>query len=321
MLSLVPHEESDMQRRHFLTAMASMAGTGLVAATSTPTPPDAPPRPSARARRAPRIEARDGTRLYYKDWGMPRERVVVFVSSWTLGADMWQYQMLPFVARGLRCVAYDRRGHGRSDQPSDGYDFDTLADDLATLLETLDLHRVTLVGHSMGAGEIARLLSRHGSARVERVALLSPTTPFLLQTADNPEAVPQPMFEAVRAAWLRDFPKWLDDNARPFVVPETSDAMIAWVKGLMLQCSLRAAVQCHVALTSTDFRADLREIRLPTLVVHGDKDVSAPFPLTGQRTAALIPHATLKLYEGGPHGLFITHMDRLNADLLAFING
>ncbi len=310
-----------MDRRHFLTAMASAAGAGLVADAAAATTASEAPRTSARARRAPRIETRDGTRLYYKDWGMPRERAVVFVSSWTLGADMWQYQMLPLVARGLRCVAYDRRGHGRSDPPSEGYDFDTLADDLSMLLETLDLHRVTLVGHSMGAGEIVRMLSRHGTGRVARIALLSPITPFLLQTPDNPDGVPQAAFEAVRASWLRDFPKWLDDNARPFVVPETSDAMIGWVKGLMLQCSLRAALQSHVALTETDFRDDLRAIRVPTLIVHGDKDASAPLPLTGQRSAALIPNSSLQVYEGAPHGLFITHMDRLNADLLAFING
>ena len=265
------------------------------------------------------VTVRDGTQLYYKDWGPMHGRPVVFVSSWTLNSDMGQYQMIPLAAHGFRCIAYDRRGHGRSDQPSGGYDADTLADDLAAVLDALDVEGATLVGHSMAAGEIARFLSRHGDARVARVALLAPTTPFLLQTDDNPDGIPQAGFEMLRALWLQDFPGWMSDNARGFVVENTSDAMIRWVIALMLQCSLKAAIECNVAMAETDFRPEVGAIRVPTLIIHGDKDLSAPLPLTGQKTAALIPHAKLTVYEGAPHGLFITHAERLLGDLLAFI--
>lgn len=265
------------------------------------------------------VETRDGTRLYVKDWG--RGKPVVFVHSWALNADMWQYQMVDLVDRGHRCVAYDKRGHGRSSQPDTGYDYDRLADDLASVLEQLDLRDVTLVGHSMGGGEIVRHLSRHGASRVARIALLASTTPFVLKTADNPDGVDRAMFDFVRAAIRADFPRWLEENARPFVTPETSDAMLDWLKGLMLQCSLRAALECNVAVTETDLRADLRAITLPTLIIHGDADASAPLGLTGERSAKLIANARLEVYRGAPHGLFVTHRERLNADLHAFISG
>jgi pimeloyl-ACP methyl ester carboxylesterase len=266
-----------------------------------------------------RITARDGTPLFHKDWGPSGGAPVVFLSSWAMNADMWQYQMVTLAARGLRCIAYDRRGHGRSGQPSAGYDVDTLSDDLLALMETLDLEGVTLVGHSMGAAEITRYLTRHGASRVARIALIAPTTPCLQKAADNPDGVPKAAFESVRAGWLRDFPKWIMDNARGFVTPETSGPMIDWLMSLMFQCSLRAAIECHVALTEADFRNELRAVAVPTLIVHGDRDLSAPLVLTGRKTAALVPHARLEVYEGAPHGLFITHAERIDADLLAFI--
>ncbi len=166
------------------------------------------------------IESGDGNRLFYKDWGSGKP--VVFVAGWSVGSDMWEYQLAPLAKQGLRCIAYDRRGHGRSDQPGRGYDFDTLADDLSAVLERLDLRDVTLVGHSMGCGEIVRYLSRHGSSRVKRIALLGPTMPFLLKTADNPDGIEPAAFEAARAAMLQDRPKWLWDNADPFFVADTS---------------------------------------------------------------------------------------------------
>lgn len=271
---------------------------------------------ATRTPHAPFVTAEDGTQLYFKDWG--EGRPIVFISSWSANADMWQYQMAPMAAAGFRCVAYDRRGHGRSSQPSTGYDYDTLADDLAAVIDDRDLRGATLVGHSMAAGEIVRYLSRHGKGRVARVVLIAPTTPFVLQTPDNPDGVPNAIFEQVRAQLAADFPRWLADNADPFFVPETSPAMRAWVLGLSLQCSLVAALGCNHAFCETDFRAELPKISVPTLVIHGDKDASTPLELTGRRTAKLIPGAELKVYEGAPHGLMFTHMERLNRDLIEF---
>jgi pimeloyl-ACP methyl ester carboxylesterase len=270
----------------------------------------------AHAHRASFIERTDGTALFYRDWGTGKP--IVFVAGAAVPSAMWAYQMVPLVQAGFRCVAFDRRGHGRSSDPGRGYDFDTLADDLAAVIETLDLREVTLVGHSMGCGEIIRYLTRHGSARVARVALIAPTTPFLLKTEDNPRGVDKAVFEALRAGWLRDYPRWLEENARPFVVAETSDAIIRWCMDLMLETSLQAVVECNVAVTETDFRGELGRIDTPVLVVHGTVDASAPLELTGEPTAELIRECELKVYEGAPHGLFLTHIERLNGDLLRF---
>lgn len=276
-----------------------------------------PATPAPQLPRASFIERRDGTALFYKDWGSGRP--IVFVSSAGLCSDMWAYQMVHLAARGYRCVAFDRRGHGRSSDPGRGYDFDTLADDLAAVIQVLELRNVTLVGHSMGCAEIARYLTRHGSARVTRAALLAPTLPFLMKTPDHPEGVDRAFFQAVRAAWARDYPKWVSDNTRPFFVPETSAEMQRWGIDMMLRTSLQAAVACNVAVTETDFREELAHINVPTVIIHGTKDVSAPLPLTGERTAKLIPGARLVVYEGAPHGLFITHMDQVNEELGRFV--
>jgi pimeloyl-ACP methyl ester carboxylesterase len=171
----------------------------------------------------------------------------------------------------------------------------------------------------MGAGEIVRYLTRHGAGRVSRIVLLAPVTPFLLQTADNPNGVPEAAFAAFRSAWCQDFPKWLSDNAAPFFVDETSQPMRQWLMGMTQQASLKALVECNVTFSQANFRAELPRITVPTLVIQGDKDTSAPLELTGRRTAELIPHAALKVYEGAPHGLFVTHIARLNADLAAFV--
>lgn len=264
------------------------------------------------------VETRDGTQLFYRDWGSGAP--LVFLSGWALTSDCWGYQMAPLSDSGLRCIAYDRRGHGRSSDPGRGFDYDTLADDLAAVLDALDLQNVTLVTHSMAGGEAIRYLSRYGSNRVARVALLAATLPFLTKTADNPDGIDPAVFEnGRRNVLMRDFPKALHDNMRPFVVPETSDALLDWVAGLMLQCSIKALVECNRALTGTDFRPELAKIQVPTLIVHGDRDVSAPLAITGRKTASLLPHATVKIYEGAPHGLFLTHTERLNKDLMEFV--
>jgi non-heme chloroperoxidase len=263
------------------------------------------------------LRTTDGASLFYRDWGTGKP--VVFLSGWALNSDVWGYQMVPLSDAGLRCVAYDRRGHGRSSDPGRGYDYDTLASDLAAVLDRLDLRGVTLVGHSMAGGEIVRYLSRYGAGRVAKVAFLAPTLPFPLQTPDNPDAVPRAFFDQVRTALMTDYPQWLEDNAAPFVMPETSSEMRRWIQGVMLRVSMRALLDCNRALIETDFRAELKGITLPTLILHGTADQSAPLDLTGRKTAALVPNSRLTLYEGAPHGLFITHKDRVNEDLLAFV--
>lgn len=311
-----------MDRRDLLkSAVAAGVGMSLMAEGSEQTSPGSrPAEAKGKVQSGNVIRTRDGVELYYRDWGTGRP--VVFLSGWALTSEMWAYQMQPLSEQGLRCIAYDRRGHGRSSDPGRGYDFDTLADDLAAVLDALDLREVTVVAHSIASCELTRYLSRHGSGRIARLVYLAPVTPFLLKTPDNPDGVDGAVFEHVRNHfYLRDFPGWLADNARPFVVPETSAAMVEWIANMMRGCSMKAVIDCNRAMTSTDFRAELARIHLPTLVIHGDKDASAPLELTGRKTARLIPGARLEVYEGAPHGLFVTHLERLNADLLAFVKG
>jgi non-heme chloroperoxidase len=236
---------------------------------------------------------------------------------------MWEYQTTPLSNQGLRCIAFDRRGCGRSDRPGDGYDYDTLADDLADLLDHLDARDITLVGHSMGCGEITRYLSRHGTDRVARAMLIAPTTPFLLQTGDNPHGVPQEAYETMAAALGENRPAWLAVAAPSFfgsnmpgstVGPE----LVEWGSALFMRSSAKATIEL-VAAMCADQRAEMSAYTMPTAIVHGDADQISPFEITGKRTAALIPHATVSIYEGAGHGLFVTHKDRLNAELLDFV--
>jgi pimeloyl-ACP methyl ester carboxylesterase len=310
-----------MHRRNVLKSVVSVAaGAGLAAASGPAQAEGAKTKkPAANTIRTPFIVTGDGASLFYKDWG--KGKPAVFVHSWAANSDMWQYQMIHLAEQGLRCVAYDSRGHGRSSDPGQGYDYDTLAGDLAAVIEQLNLREVTLVGHSMGCGVVVRYLSRHGARRVTRAALVAPTTPFILKTEDNPDGVDKRIFEQLRAMWSRDFPKWLADNARPFFAPETSPEMIQWGVRMGLQASLKAVIDCNRAVTETDFRAEAPKITVPTLIIHGDADKSAPLELTGRKTARLIPGSQLKVYEGAPHGLMFTHMDRFNRDLHDFIKG
>ena len=273
--------------------------------------------PSGRTAGGPYIEARDGTHLYWTHWGTGAP--ILFLNSAGLSTPMWDYQMVAFADRGHRCVAFDRRGHGRSDRPLGGYDYDTFADDVDSVITALDLKDLTVVTHSMAAGEIVRYLVRHGSARVARIVLIAPTTPCLLRVPDNPDGLPHAVFEALRASWRLDFQKWVADNTAPFFVPESSPAMMQWLAGLLMQCPVQVAIACNEAITSSDFRADLARISVPALVIHGDHDASAPFALTGKPTAERIPGCRLEVYRGAPHGLMYTHMERLNSDVLGFI--
>jgi non-heme chloroperoxidase len=264
----------------------------------------------------PFIAAKDSTQLYWRDWG--HGPPMLFLASLGCGSQMWDYQMTAFADQGFRCIGFDRRGHGRSDQPASGYDHDTFADDVATLIDQLDLSGLTLITHSMAAGEAVRYLIRHGSSRVARLVLLAPTTPMLLKTDDNPNGAPRAGFEALWAQWRRDYPKWVADNLAPFFIPETSAAMMRWGAGL-LQVSVPVALACNRSMVEEDFRAEMRRIEIPTLLIHGDRDRSTPIELTGQPSAELIPRCRLLVYEGAPHGLMFTHMDRLHADILRFV--
>jgi non-heme chloroperoxidase len=270
----------------------------------------------------PFVETESGVSLFYRDWGTGAP--VLFCAAWALSSVAWQYQMISVVDAGRRAVAYDRRGHGRSDDPGHGYDYDTLSGDLASVIEALDLRDLTLVAHSMGSGEAIRYLTRYGADRITRVVLVAPTTPFLLKTEDNPIGVDGEFFAARREEWREDFARWIVENEGPYFgdgLPgcSVSPLLREWTKADMLATSLKAAIDFQRAASETDFRKELTQFGVPTLVVQGDGDASAPLALTGKRTAELVPDCELTIYENAPHGLYLTHRGRLNTDLLAFI--
>lgn len=266
------------------------------------------------------LTTKNGTTLFYKDWN--KGKPIVFVHACGMTSAFWESLMLNLGAQGIRCIAYDKRGHGRSDDPGHGYDFDALSDDLHSLLEQLDLRDVTLVGHSMGGGEVLRYQTRHGHAgRVSKLALLG-TPDYLRLAADNPEGVPEDMITRVLAILSKDFPQWLNDNVDPFYLPETfgiSNGIIQWTVNMMLQTSMRALIDCQHSTFTTDLRIDARQITIPTLVIHGDKDASIPLRC-GQAIAGMIAGSHLKVYPGAPHGLIVTHAEQLGNDLLSFIH-
>jgi non-heme chloroperoxidase len=278
---------------------------------------DAPAHRSSLALATSTIVTSDGTGLYYKDWGQGRP--LVFLAGLGVPSDMWDYQMVGLSCRGFRCVAYDRRGHGRSTAPDRGYDYDTLADDLSAVLAGLELRDAVLVGHSMAAGELVRYVTRHGTARVGKLVFVSPMPlPYATRTADNDDGITAEQRSAfLQGVVLRDYQKWLMENQAPFFTPETSALTQDWLVQMMLRTSLKAVYECNRLAGTTDFRPELEQLRLPTLIIHGDKDVSAPLA-RAQRTAKMIRDARLKVYEGAPHGLFVTHLERLNADLEEF---
>jgi non-heme chloroperoxidase len=264
------------------------------------------------------VTAADGTTLFIKDWqGDARNgRPVVFLASLGVPSDMWDYQMLFLNLKGHRCVAYDRRGHGRSSVPAGGYDYDTLADDLHTVLEARDLHDAVLVGHSMASGEMVRYLTRHGSARARKLVFVSPyATPSSLKTADNADGVTREELDYfLNHIILGDYQRWIEENKAAFFSEDTPATSRDWI----IQTMLKTTYECTRAMGAADFRAEMAHITLPTLVIHGDKDASAPLQ-RGRRTAAALANSEFKIYQGAPHGLFMTHRERLNADLLDFI--
>ena len=267
----------------------------------------------------------DGVRLYYKDWGPKDGPVVTFSHGWPLSSDSWEAQMLFLADHGYRVVAHDRRGHGRSSQPWDGNDMDHYADDLAAVINALDLREATLVGFSTGGGEVARYIGRHGTARVKAAVLVSAVPPMMLQTADNPGGLPLEVFDGLRTGSTGNRSQLYLDIAsgpffgfnRPGATPNQGLIQSFWVQGM--QGGHKNTFDSIAAFSATDFRADLAKFDVPTLVIHGDDDQIVPIDLSGRASAALVEGAELIVYEGGPHGITDTHKDRLNQDLLAFL--
>jgi non-heme chloroperoxidase len=269
----------------------------------------------------PTITTRDGTQIYYKDWGSGQP--VVFSHGWPLCADAWEDQMLFLGANGYRCIAHDRRGHGRSSQPWDGNDMDTYAEDLAALVETLELKKAIHVGHSTGGGEVARYIGRHGTNLVAKAVLIGAVPPLMLKTADNPGGLPMETFDQIRAGVLSDRSQFFKDLTTPFYGANRSGAKVSqglrdafWMQGM--QAGFKGVFDCIKAFSETDFTQDLKKFDVPTLIMHGDDDQIVPIANSALLSSKLIKNSQLKVYKGGSHGICSTQKDEVNADLLAF---
>jgi non-heme chloroperoxidase len=269
------------------------------------------------------ITTKDGTQIYYKDWGSGQP--VLFSHGWPLNSDSWESQMFFLASHGYRCVAHDRRGHGRSSQPWNGNDMDTYADDLAQLMDSLDLRNTVLVGFSAGGGEIARYIGRHGSKRLAKAALVAAVPPIMLKTAANPGGLAIDVFDGIRAGSLADRSKFYQELASgPFfgfnrTGAKASPGMIDWFWLQGMQAGHKNTFDCIKAFSETDFTDDLRKFDVPTLIVHGDDDQVVPFEASSLRSKQIVKNAKLIVYPSAPHGLTETHKERLNTDLLAFL--
>jgi non-heme chloroperoxidase len=268
------------------------------------------------------ITTKDGTQIYYKDWGSGQP--VVFSHGWPLSSDAWEDQMTFLGARGYRCIAHDRRGHGRSSQPWNGNEMDTFADDLAALVEELDLKNAVHVGHSMGGGEVARYLGRHGTKRVAKAVLIGAVPPLMLKTAANPAGLPYAVFEEIRAGVLADRSQFFKDLSAPFYGANRPNAKVSqglrdsfWLQGM--RAGLKGVLDCIKAFSETDFTEDLKTFDVPTLIMHGDDDQMVPIGASAMLSSKIVKGSTLKVYPGLSHGLCSTHKDQINADLLAFL--
>jgi non-heme chloroperoxidase len=269
----------------------------------------------------PTITVKDGTQIYYKDWGTGQP--VVLSHGWPLSADAWEDQMIFLASRGYRCVAHDRRGHGRSGQPWDGNEMDTYADDLATLVQTLRLKDAIHIGHSTGGGEVARYIGRHGTQRVARAVLIGAVPPLMLKTPANPGGLPMDVFDGIRTGVLSDRSQFFKDLSALFYGANRPGATVSqglrdsfWLQGML--CGHKATFDCIKAFSETDFTEDLKKFDVPTLILHGDDDQIVPIGASALLSSKLVAGATLKVYAGAPHGMCSTLKDRVNAELLAF---
>jgi non-heme chloroperoxidase len=269
----------------------------------------------------PNIITTDGTKIYYKDWG--KGQPVIFSHGWPLNADAFEDQMFYLSPKGYRCIAHDRRGHGRSSQPWNGNDMDTYADDLSELIEKLDLKNVILVGHSTGGGEVSRYIGRHGNKRVAKTVLIGAVPPLMVKTADNPGGLPIQVFDQLRANVVDDRAQFFKDLSMPFYGYNRPNTKISegvrenfWHQGMMT--GFPAAYFCIKAFSETDMTEDLKKIDVPTLILHGDDDQIVPIANSAMLSAKIVKQATLKVYKGAPHGMCTTHKQQINEDLLAF---
>jgi non-heme chloroperoxidase len=273
------------------------------------------------------ITTRDGVEIYYKDWGPKDGPAVTLSHGWPLSSDSWESQAFFLANNGFRVVAHDRRGHGRSSQPWDGNDMDHYADDLAQVIEALDLNDISIFGFSTGGGEVTRYVGRHGTGRVVRIGLISAVPPLMLKTDANPGGLPIEVFDGLRQASIADRSKLYQDIAagpffgfnRPGATPSKGMMDSFWLQGMM--SGLKNAYDSIAAFSATDFAEDLKKFDRPTLIIHGDDDQIVPIDAAGRATKRLVPHAELKVYPGAPHGLGNTHKDQLNGDMLAFLKG
>jgi non-heme chloroperoxidase len=272
----------------------------------------------------PTITTKDGAQIFYKDWGSGQP--VVFSHGWPLNADAWDEQLFFFASNGYRAIAHDRRGHGRSTQTWTGNDMDTYADDLAALAEALGLENAIHIGHSTGGGEVVRYIGRHGTGRVAKAVLVSAVPPLMVKSDTNPDGLPIDVFDQIRSGLIAGVSQYWKDFSPLFYGSNRPGAKVSqgihdafWL--MSMQCGLAAAYQCVKAFSETDFREDLKKIDVPTLVIHGDDDQIVPINVGGNRSVKMIKGATLKVYQGAPHGLMSTHQARFNADLLAFAKG